>query len=77
MDARLKRMVVDPRVLRGKPVIEGARIPVCLVVDFMASGMNEAEILREYPRLGRGDIRAALQYASNVLRQEEVIPIEA
>jgi uncharacterized protein (DUF433 family) len=43
----------------------------------MASGMNEAEILREYPHLGRGDIRAALQYASNVLRQEEVIPIEA
>jgi uncharacterized protein (DUF433 family) len=64
-------------VLRGKPVIKGTRIPVYLIVELMASGMSEAEILKEYPDLSREDVRAALQYASKVLRQEEVIPIEA
>jgi uncharacterized protein (DUF433 family) len=43
----------------------------------MASDMSETEILKEYPDLSREDVRAALQYASKVLRQEEVIPIEA
>lgn len=64
-------------MLRGKPVIKGTRIPVYLIVELMASGMSEAEILKEYPDLSREDVRAALQYASKVLRQEEVIPIEA
>jgi uncharacterized protein (DUF433 family) len=71
------RIAIDPKVLRGKPVIKGTRIPVYLIVELMASGMSEAEILKEYPDLSRGDVRAALQYASKVLRQEEVIPIEA
>ena len=77
MATRLKRIAVDPKVLRGKPVIKGTRIPVYLVVELVASGMSEAEVLKEYPNLSREDVRAALRYASKVLRQEEVIPIEA
>ena len=73
----LKRITIDPKVLRGKPVIKGTRIPVYLIVELMGSGLSEAEVLKEYPGLSREDVRAALQYASRVLRQEEVIPIEA
>ncbi|MDG6914302.1 MAG: DUF433 domain-containing protein [Nitrososphaerota archaeon] len=77
MATRPGRIAIDSKVLRGKPVIKGTRIPVYLIVELMASGMSEAEILKEYPDLSREDVRAALQYASKVLRQEEVIPIEA
>ena len=73
----LKRITIDPKVLRGKPVIKGTRIPVYLIVELMGSGLSEAEVLKEYPGLSREDVRAALQYASKVLRQEEVISIEA
>ncbi len=75
--SRLKRITIDQRVLRGKPVIKGTRIPVYLIVELLASGMSEEEVMREYPDLDRNDIRAALEYASKVLRQEEVIPTEA
>jgi uncharacterized protein (DUF433 family) len=74
---RSGRIAIDPKVLRGKPVIKGTRIPGYLIVELMASDMSETEILKEYPDLSREDVRAALQYASKVLRQEEVIPIEA
>lgn len=77
MATSLKRITVDPKVLRGKPVVKGTRIPVYLIVELMGSGLSEAEVLKEYPDLSREDVRAALQYASKVLRQEEVISIEA
>lgn len=73
----LKRIELDPKILSGKPVIKGTRIPVYLVVELMASGMSEAEVLKEYPSLSREDVRAALKYASRVLRREEIIPLEA
>lgn len=74
---RLKRIEVNRKILGGKPVIRGTRIPVYLVVELLASGMGEEGVLKEYPGLAREDVRAALEYASRVLRQEEVIPIEA
>ena len=77
MATRLKRIELDPKILRGKPVIKGTRIPVHLIVELMASGMSETEVLKEYPTLTREDVRAALKYASSVVRQEEVIPTEA
>ena len=77
MRSKLKRIAVDPKILGGKPVVKGTRIPVYLVVELLASGMTEAEILKEYPGLHRDDIRAALEYASKILREEEAIPIEA
>ena len=44
----------------GKPVIKGTRIPVYLIVDFIANGMKEEEVLKEYPQLRKEDIKAAL-----------------
>ena len=76
MDERLlERICIDPKVMVGKPVIRGTRIPVELVVRMLAQGMSEAEILREYPRLEPDDIRAALAYAAETLSNENVFPL--
>jgi uncharacterized protein (DUF433 family) len=71
----LDRVVLDPGVLVGKPVIRGTRIPVALLVRMVAQGIPEEEIRREYPRLQAEDIRAALVYAASVVAGEEVFPV--
>jgi uncharacterized protein (DUF433 family) len=70
----LQRITIDPKVMVGKPVIRGTRIPVELVVRMVAQGIPEAEILKEYPRLQSADIRAALAYAADVVAHEDVLP---
>ena len=62
----LKRISCDPKICFGRPVIRGTRIWVSLVVGFLADGMKEDEILREYPKLKTEDIRAALAYAADI-----------
>jgi uncharacterized protein (DUF433 family) len=69
----IDRIVIDPGVLVGKPVIKGTRIPVYLIVEFLANGVTEKEILKEYPTLKQEDIRAALLYASKCINGEETI----
>ena len=76
-EALLERIVVDPNVMVGKPVIRGTRVPVELVVRMVAQRIPEQEILREYPRLVSEDIRAALTYAAEVVAQEDIFPITA
>jgi uncharacterized protein (DUF433 family) len=75
IDQLLERISVNPKVIVGKPVIRGTRIPVELIVKMLAQGIPEKEILDEYPRLEQEDIRAALAYASAILSNEEVIPL--
>jgi uncharacterized protein (DUF433 family) len=58
------RIVVDPEILVGKPVIKGTRIPVYLIIEFLANGLTEEEILDQYPTLTKEDIKAALLYDS-------------
>ena len=70
----LKHIVVDPAVCFGKPVIRGTRIWVALIIENLASGVTEAELLESYPTLSSDDIRAALAYAAEVTR-ERVIPL--
>jgi len=70
------RIVVDPKVLIGKPVVRGARISVELVVDLLAAGWSHAQILKSYPHLTEDDIRACLSYASELLREEKVLPLK-
>jgi uncharacterized protein (DUF433 family) len=69
------RIVVDPKVLVGKPVIAGTRISVEFIVDLLASGWNHAQILANYPRLSEQDILACLQYAGELLHNERVYPL--
>lgn len=70
----LKRISIDPNVCFGRPVIRGTRIWVSLVVDNLAEGVPEAELLAAYPQLRPEDIRAALAFAAEMTR-ERIIPI--
>ena len=62
-----ERISIDPKVMFGKPVIRGTRIPVELVVRMVGQGIGNDGILREYPSLTTDDIRAAVSYAASRL----------
>lgn len=72
----LKRISVNPQVCFGKPCIRGTRIWVSLIIDNLAEGVPESELLTAYPQLQEEDIRAALAYAAEMTR-ERIIPIPA
>ncbi len=74
MTTPLDRISIDPNVCFGKPCIKGTRIWVSLILDFLASGETEAQILAAYPQLQPEDIRAALAYAAEVAR-ERIVPV--
>ncbi|HLY55158.1 MAG TPA: DUF433 domain-containing protein [Stellaceae bacterium] len=71
------RIVLDPKVLAGKPVIRGTRIAVEFVIGLLADGWSEAEILKNYPGLIHDDILACLAYARDALSGERVYPTAA
>ena len=71
----MSKIVLNPEILAGKPIIEGTRISVEFVVELLSSGMTINEILKEYPHLKKEDILEALKYAAAVLRNEEIYPI--
>jgi uncharacterized protein (DUF433 family) len=73
---RFTRITVDPRQMGGVPCIRGLRMPVATVVGMVADGMSVDEILREHPTLETDDIREALRYAAEAVR-ERMIPLEA
>ncbi len=68
------RIVVDPNVCHGKPVIRGTRTPVAIVVGSLAGGMTFEEVQREYD-LTVEDIRTALRFASELVDQEQQHPL--
>lgn len=74
MDYR-KRIIVDPKIMIGKPVIRGTRIPVDEILKRLAEGQTENEILEDYPRLKRNNIKAALAYATQLVRSEDIRPL--
>jgi uncharacterized protein (DUF433 family) len=71
MDPLLARISINPQVCGGRPCIKGTRIWVSLILDLLASGMSETELLAEYPGLVREDILAA------IAARERVIPVPA
>jgi uncharacterized protein (DUF433 family) len=70
------RIVLDPNVLLGKPVVKGTRISVELVIDLLAAGWTQEQILESYPNLTAEDVRACLAYAGELLHAEKVFPLE-
>jgi uncharacterized protein (DUF433 family) len=74
MNPQLERISIDPQVCGGKPCIKGTRIWVSLILDLLASGMLEAELLAEYPGLVHEDILAAIAYGAEAAR-ERIIPV--
>ena len=71
---RQDRIIVDPEILVGKPVVKGTRLSVEFIVDLLANGWAEDQILNSYPNLKADDIRACLAYASELLHAEKVYP---
>ncbi len=66
-----ERIIVDPDIMVGKPVIKGTRIPVYVILEFFESGHSIEDILEMYPDLDKEDVKAALRYATNILKREE------
>lgn len=67
------RITYHPKILCGKPIIKGTRVPVELILKMLAQGISYGEILEEYPDLRREDILAAIAYARDTVATEEVI----
>ncbi|MCB1890511.1 MAG: DUF433 domain-containing protein [Rhodocyclaceae bacterium] len=77
MAARLvDRIVADPRVMMGKPVVKGTRIPVELILRRLGAGDGDAQILADYPTLSIEDIRAAQAFAADLIAGEDIIAAE-
>jgi uncharacterized protein (DUF433 family) len=73
----LARISIDPDVCFGKPCVRGTRIWVSLILDFLATGTSQEEILREYPQLTDADIRACLLYGAETARGRYFdVPVE-
>lgn len=71
----LDRITSDPEVCHGKACIRGTRIMVSVILDDLAVGLSEQEILRHYPTLELEDIRAAIEYAA-ALTRDELVPLK-
>jgi uncharacterized protein (DUF433 family) len=72
-----ERIIVDPKVLVGKPIIKGTRIAVEFITELLAEGWSHTQILSNYPQLKEDDIRAALAYATELMKEERVYRLPA
>ena len=68
------RIVIDPEIQHGKPVIRGTRVPITRIVGGLAGGMTKEEIIQEY-EITEEDIEAALSYAAELIETEEFYPL--
>ena len=71
------RIVIDPKILTGKPTIKGTRLAVEFIVDLLAQGWSEVQIVNNYPGLSHEDVLACLSYASELLKSERIFPTSA
>ena len=72
-----ERIIADPNILVGKPIVRGTRLSVDFLLNLMAQGWPEAEILRNYPGLTHDDLVACLEYANELVRSERVYNFES
>jgi uncharacterized protein (DUF433 family) len=68
------RVIIDPAIQHGKPVIRGTRVPIARILGGLAGGMTVEEVVREYV-VTEGDVRAALEYASRLIEREVHHPL--
>lgn len=69
---KFTRITINPEQMGGVPCIRGLRIPVATIIGMIADGMTEAEILKAYPDLEREDIKEALKFAAEAVREKEI-----
>lgn len=70
------RIVSDPEILIGKPVVKGTRLSVELILGWLAQGWTHEMLIESYPQLSRDDILAALAYAAEMLREESYLTLD-
>ena len=70
--ALLRRIIIDPKIMPGKPVIKCTRVPVEIIVEKVAYGASFDDLRRDYPFLKEDDVRAALLYAAKRIANEEI-----
>ena len=71
----MDRIVIDERIMHGKPVIKGTRVPVDVILGSLAGGMTYEEVEKEYG-ITREDILAAIEYARKIISEEKVRPLK-
>jgi len=72
IENNMEQIVIDEGVCRGKPVIKGTRITVEFILELLANNWNSEEIIENYPQLKEDDVLAALQYATSILKEENI-----
>lgn len=70
-----KQISLSPNVCHGKPCIQGTRIMVSIILDYLAAGDSIDDILKQYPTLSHDDVRATQAYAAWLAREEESYPL--
>lgn len=71
-----ERIIINPEIQHGKPVIRGTRVPVARVIAELAGGMPQEEVMREY-EISAEDVAAALAYAADLVEADEFHPLPA
>ena len=71
----IDRIIVDSKIMVGKPIIKGTRITVQQILNLLAQGISYQEILEDYPKLSEIDIRACIAYASKSLEDSTFMPL--
>ena len=75
MNKYKSRIIINPEIMVGKPIIKGTRITVELILRLLAQGQGVDEILDNYPHLKDKDVYAALEYAGGIVEEERVLPL--
>jgi len=70
----MRKIIVNQKILNGKPIFQGTRIPVEIILDFLTQDYSTEEIIKEYPLLTKGDIISALKFATNRIKEEQIYP---
>ena len=72
-----KRITIDQNICHGKPCITGTRIMVSVILDNLADGLSYNEIIKEYPPVTKEDINSCISFASDLVREEELVPLQS
>ena len=72
----LSRITINPKIMLGKPTVRGMRITVEQILRALSAGISENELIEEYPELERKDFHAVFAYATGLVEEEQVFPIQ-
>ena len=72
----MRRIVANPEILGGKPIIEGTRLSVEHILGLLAHGMSQSEIVDSYPELTIDDVKSVIQYAADALHNDVLIEVK-